>query len=239
MEVCVRIWDVAAGYLNRQSLLAEHREIHGLHSILVNGKKGYSHHPETVRWVGCLSGLALRHALLVAEMRLRGFSHHTPIPEELHGVQWPTVFVTTVADQYELLKTKYVGKASGRIPLPRNAQELWGGHKYSLMARDLTAYRAIGRRVARMRHGADFSDLAEELVTILRQEPRRGGLVNTIEHMWGHVSHAASDDDRAVAAKGSTIDLLARTHELAVRIGEEYILRSTALSELAVFVQAV
>lgn len=54
--------------------------------------------------------------------------------------------------------------------------------------------------------------------------------------MWGHVSHAATPDDRAVAEKG-TLELLARTHELAVRTGEEYVLRSTALSELAVFVQ--
>ena len=46
----MRIWDVSPGYLNRQSLLGEHRELHGLVSILVHGKRGYSRHPETVRW---------------------------------------------------------------------------------------------------------------------------------------------------------------------------------------------
>ena len=34
----MRIWDVPAGYLNRQSLLGEHRELHGIYSILTNGK---------------------------------------------------------------------------------------------------------------------------------------------------------------------------------------------------------
>ena len=48
----MRIWDIHPGYLNNQSLLGEHRELHGIVSILVNKKKGYSQHPETKRWVG-------------------------------------------------------------------------------------------------------------------------------------------------------------------------------------------
>ncbi|HEX4568534.1 MAG TPA: pyrimidine dimer DNA glycosylase/endonuclease V [Vicinamibacterales bacterium] len=38
----MRIWDVAAGYLNRQSLLGEHRELHGLHNIVTLGRRGYA-----------------------------------------------------------------------------------------------------------------------------------------------------------------------------------------------------
>ena len=48
----MRIWDINPGYLNRQSLLGEHRELHGIVSIILNIKKGYSKHPETIRWVG-------------------------------------------------------------------------------------------------------------------------------------------------------------------------------------------
>jgi len=48
----MRVWDINPGYLNRQSLLGEHRELHGIISIIVNKKKGYANHPETVRWVG-------------------------------------------------------------------------------------------------------------------------------------------------------------------------------------------
>ena len=48
----MRIWDVNPGYLNRQSLLGEHRELHAIVSIIKNNKKGYSRHPETLRWMG-------------------------------------------------------------------------------------------------------------------------------------------------------------------------------------------
>jgi len=44
----MRVWDINPGYLNRQNLLGEHRELHGIVSILVNRKKGYANHPETV-----------------------------------------------------------------------------------------------------------------------------------------------------------------------------------------------
>jgi len=48
----MRIWYIDPGYLNRQGLLEEHRELHGIVSIIVNRKKGYSNNPETVHWVG-------------------------------------------------------------------------------------------------------------------------------------------------------------------------------------------
>jgi len=60
----MRVWDLPAGYLNRQSLLGEHREIHGIHSILTQNKTGFASHPETLRWVRTLSGLAMRHRQL-------------------------------------------------------------------------------------------------------------------------------------------------------------------------------
>jgi hypothetical protein len=47
----MRIWDIDPGYLNRQSLLGEQREPHGIVSLIVNGKKGYSRNPETRRWL--------------------------------------------------------------------------------------------------------------------------------------------------------------------------------------------
>src|SRR4030095_673551 len=75
----MRVWDLPAGYLNRQSLLGEHREVDGIYSILTNGKAGYSQHPETLRWANALSGLALRHRQLAAEMDLRGYVERTPL----------------------------------------------------------------------------------------------------------------------------------------------------------------
>src|SRR5215471_12350849 len=99
----MRVWDIAAGYLNRQSLLGEHRELHGIRSILLHGKKGYSCHPETLRWVGCLSGLAQRHEVLVAEMRLRGYDHRSPVREVFRRPRWPASYVTPPAEQFALL----------------------------------------------------------------------------------------------------------------------------------------
>jgi hypothetical protein len=232
----VRIWDVPPGYLNRQSLLGEHRELHGVYSILVHGKAGYSRHPETVRWVGCLSGLARRHAHLVAEMRLRGYSDLTPVVNPRRQVRWPDVFVTPAAAQYELLRVKYEGREAGRIPLPRSAQELWAHHKYSVLARGQTRYRNLGRRVARMRRGGGLTPLAEELIAILRESPPPHEMVNALEHMWGHVSGAATAGDRA-AAQESSAGLLHVIAELAAREQEPYLLTSTALGELAVFLK--
>ena len=151
----MRIWDLAAGYLNRGSLLAEHRELHGIHSILINGKSGYARHPETLRWVTAVSGLAVRHRQLVAEMRLRGYTDRTPLTFNASRTRWPKSFVTPPDAQVALLRKKYVGKEKGRIPLPRNAQELWAQHKYSVMARSPRTYQALGRAVARL--GANTS----------------------------------------------------------------------------------
>lgn len=229
----MRVWDIPAGYLNRQSLLAEHRELHGLRSVIANGKKGYSRHPETLRWVGCLSGLARRHAALVAEMRLRGYNHLTPVAEAPRLI-WPEIYVTEPADQYALLGTKYLNKPPGRIPLPRNAKGLWAAHKYSVLARDPEEYRAIGRRVARMRRGAGLAELAAELARILRDEPKPARLANALAHMWGHVARAATPEERHAAAGGGAA-LLATTQKVAARTREPHLTGSTALSELAVF----
>ncbi len=233
----MRIWDLPAGYLNRQSLLGEHRELHGIHSILTNGKDGYARHPETLRWTKALSGLTSRHGQLVAEMRLRGYVDRTPLRSGTSKTKWPTSFVTDPVDQIALLRAKYAGKDKGRIPLPRSPQELWAQHKYSVMARSPQTYQALGRAVARMRHGASLSPLAQDLIWILRDPPGHGRLVNAIEHMWGHVRDYATLDDLD-AARTHVDGLLACTQRLAVHHREKFLLSSTALSELAVFVDA-
>jgi len=229
----MRIWDVPAGYLSRQSLLGEHRELHGLHSILVHGKRGYSRHPETLRWVGCAAALIRRHDLLAAEMRLRGYTDRTPLVS-VGRTRWPSVFVTSPVEQYALLKFKYGPDVSGRIRLPRTTQELWAQHKYSVMARDPVRYRDLGRETARLRARASFTELAEELTVLLRQPPRGGRLGTAVEHMWGYVSRSADPAERK-AARRSLAALLRLTQQLAVRQAERYLLASTALSELSLY----
>ena len=75
----MRIWDVAPDKLCRNHLLGEHRELHAIWSILVHNKKGYSRHPETLRWKGKLKALYARHQKLIKEMKKRGYQHNSPL----------------------------------------------------------------------------------------------------------------------------------------------------------------
>jgi len=222
----VRIWDLSAGYLNRGSLLGEHRELHGLLAIIEQGKRGYARHPETMRWRGHLAALRRRHDLLVAEMTLRGYCDRSPVRRGRRGT-WPRVYIDSPGDQIAILRRKYAGgRDGGRIRLPRSNQELWAAHKYSVLARDQAAYRAIGRRVSGLRRGADLGALALDLVELLRLPPTAGDLDNAILHMWGHVRDPAAAPSFA---------LLQRR---AVERAESYLIGSTALSELAVWLGA-
>ena len=128
------------------SIATEHRELHGIHSILTNGKAGYARHPETMRWSAALSGLAARHRQLVAEMRLRGYSDRTPLRGGAFNAKWPEFFVTDPGEQVVLLRRKYAGKEKGRIPLPKTPQQLWAQHKYSVMARSPRTYQSRLKR---------------------------------------------------------------------------------------------
>jgi len=230
----MRIWDLSPGYLNRQSLLGEHRELHGIHNILVRGKAGYARHPETLRWKKALSGLACRHRLLAAEMHLRGYVDRTPLQARTRASR-PQTFVTDPGDQITLLHQKYLGREPGRIPLPRTPLELWVQHKYSVMARSPKAGRAIGRAIARVYARASLAELARELVMILRETPDRSCLATAVEHMWGHVRSAASAEDSALAGRGCR-EMFERTRMLAMKTRDPRLLKSTALGELAVFI---
>ena len=104
----MRVWDVNPGYLNRQSLLGEHRELHGIVSIIANNKKGYSKHPETLRWVGHGWALKQRHKLLVAEMNLRGYVDKSPVLLRSNKNEWPEVFIDSPATQLSILRKKNI-----------------------------------------------------------------------------------------------------------------------------------
>jgi hypothetical protein len=220
--------------LSRQSLLGEHRELHGVYAILTQGKQGYARHPETQRWVVALGGLVVRHAHLVAEMRLRGYEDRTPLAP-VRDVVWPATFVTAPHEQFAILKKKYATVDAGRIPLPRHPQQLWAQHKYSVLARSPRQYRELGRVVASMRPRASLRDLAHALTLVLRVPPEPGPLINALEHMWGHVADHATRDERR-AARTDAAELLRTIQAVAARVGEPYLIASTALGELGVYV---
>jgi hypothetical protein len=104
----MRIWDISPNKLCRNHLLGEHRELHAIWSILTKGKKGYSRHPETLRWRGKLKSLYLRHQKLIKELKRRGYSHQSPLPVRLaKGIDTQTEFVDPYKDQLKILRKKH------------------------------------------------------------------------------------------------------------------------------------
>jgi hypothetical protein len=103
----MRIWDITCDKLCRNHLLGEHRELHAIWSILVNGKKGYAHHPETLRWKGKLKALFARHDDLIREMQKRGYRHTSPLdPALATGRGSQTRFVDSPGAQIKILRGK-------------------------------------------------------------------------------------------------------------------------------------
>jgi hypothetical protein len=111
--VAVRIWDLDARLLCDRHLLGEHRELHGIWSILTSGRTGYAKHPETLRWRGRLAALHARHDQQVAEMGRRGFRHASPLDRNLAtGAERQTELVDSVEAQRARLAVKACGCAA-------------------------------------------------------------------------------------------------------------------------------
>ena len=103
----MRIWDLPPEILCRQHLLGEHRELHALWSVIVFGKSGYAHHPETMRWRGKLAALFARHELLVDEMERRGYQHNSPLDaDQATGATVQNELVDTPEQQQVILRSR-------------------------------------------------------------------------------------------------------------------------------------
>jgi len=106
----MRIWDIAPKKLCRNHLLGEHRELHAIWSILTNNKKGYAHHPETIRWRGKLRALYLRHEELVREMKRRRYRHESALSARLaRGLSCQDTYVDSPRKQRKILMNKQCG----------------------------------------------------------------------------------------------------------------------------------
>jgi len=226
----MRIWDIHPGYLARQQLLGEHCELHGLFNILTQSKKGYAQHPETLRWVGCVDALVQRHLLLVSEMTLRGYNHHSPLVDSSQKqVHWPELYINPPDRQFQLLADKYTfDDRAGRIPLPGNCQELWAQYKYSVMAHDPKLYRELGPEVAQGAFRDNMAALSRLMVETLRKQPEEGRVFNALQHMWGYVKEAGHPPADMSA-------LLTAIQTEAVKKRSTYLMHSTALSELTIW----
>jgi hypothetical protein len=103
----MRIWDISTEKLCRQHLLGEHRELHAMWVVITQNKKGYSKHPETLRWVGKLKALYLRHDEQVDEMGNRGYNHQSPLDvKNATGESKQDKYLDTPLKQIQILKQK-------------------------------------------------------------------------------------------------------------------------------------
>lgn len=233
----MRIWDISPAYLNRQSLLEEHRELHGLVSVLINNKKEYSRHPEISRWVDYSWAITIRHRMIAEEMALRGYKDRTPvlIGNNQEGI-FPAVYIDNPYNQFKILESKYIDNEQGRLSLPKNAQQIWAQHKYSIMARDVNLYKTLGQTVSTMKSTDDFSKLADLLYNKMKIIPNIGGVKNALQHMWGYISEHAKEDIRNNVNNCSLRDLFLYIQHYALYTKKAYLINSVSLSELGVWI---
>jgi hypothetical protein len=229
----MRIWDVNPGYLNRGSLLGEHRELHGLLSIIENNKQGYRKHPESVRWLEYRDALAFRHQLLISEFNIRGYKDGTPVLVDFEKLIYPDVYIDKPNIQLDLLNEKYINKDKGRIPFPENTQQLWAQHKYSVMAHSINDYKKIGKNLVGVKGYDKIEETHILLHKLLLKQPTIGSIKNTLQHMWGYVSKYSNDSK---SSELKNIELLYKIRKLALEHNVTYIKESTALSELEVWI---
>ena len=103
----MRIWDLPPSLLCINHLLGEHRELHAMWTVITEKKKGYSKHPETIRWQGKLKAMYLRHEELVTEMTFRGYNHHSPLDKrKATGKSKQDVFIDVPLEQIQILQQK-------------------------------------------------------------------------------------------------------------------------------------
>jgi hypothetical protein len=227
----MRIWDIDPGFLNTDLLLSEHRILHETVAILTARKPGMINSQETSRWFGFGWALRQRHRLLVAEMNLRGYADITPVLTRSGKESWPDLERDEPIAQFQMLADLYLEQEPGRISLPVNAHQLWAQHKYSVLARNQAAYRRIGTRVSKYRRNDDYADLAFQLTQAMRKPPTEGGIINALQHMWGHVSGDGDAGDHETLMQNPS-KLLREIQHRAIEQREPYLMASTALGEL-------
>lgn len=107
----MRVWDIPPDNLCRQHLLGQHREIHAIWNVITKNKRGYSKHPEVLRWKNHLMSLYFEHELTALSMLERGYNHNSPINlDDCIDMIKPSGisidYVNTVEEQKQLLKLK-------------------------------------------------------------------------------------------------------------------------------------
>jgi hypothetical protein len=111
----MRIWDISPRRLCRNHLLGEHGELHAVWNVLILNKKGYSKHPEILRWKGKLKAFYARHESLAQEIVRRGYRHKSPLDSrQARGSARQNQRVDSVQAQLVILKNKRCACDTGK-----------------------------------------------------------------------------------------------------------------------------
>lgn len=235
----MRVWDVHPGYLSRSSLLGQHVEIHALLSVIGGCKKGYRSHPETLRWMGHLDKLKIKHDLTVKEMKLRGFRHNSPcaVDEESICCAGPPGYVDPPAEQFAILGRKYLERSvEGRIPLPQRGSHFWAHHKYSVMARGYRCYKEIQ---AFLQKKTDLfireeGGLIGQVLAIMEKPVTAKALQNTVHHLWRYFKDTATvaENERYRDCPPDKLPLLIEDlYRMALKYHRPYLIHSTIFAD--------
>lgn len=104
------------------------------------------------------------------------------------------------------------------------------------MARDIASYQSIGKRVATLSGDEAMHDVSLELTALLQAPPGRKLVNNALLHMWGYVSRYAVSPNKTIESL-SHKKLLQKIQQLALLNNVQYLMKSTALSELGAWTQ--
>lgn len=223
------VWDLSPGYLNNEELRQQLAQIAALLAA-----RGQSDDPEVSRrWGRCLNALRCLEAGMQSEWDLRGLgpleqgqrTHLAPL-----NLVWPSL--PDMAARFQQLGSD---RHAGRIVLPRSTQTLWSHYKYSVAARSMEAYRSISAKVTTVRGNDAFASVAEDILRVMRQRPEPEPLRDALLQMWGYVSAESQLPGRTYQ------NLPALFNEIQSRAQKQqnaYLLNSTALSELSVWLES-
>ncbi|WP_097462029.1 DUF1722 domain-containing protein [Mangrovitalea sediminis] len=225
MSRATEIFDLDPGFLDDDWLSAQMRLLMGLSST---GGDGRQRLPEC--WQGHEDALVLRLNQLIMEMRLRGQATPEPLALTAESVIWPTQGATPLEEQVARVGERARNGRPGRIRLPRNDHELWASYKYTVLARNHQAYLRFGQRIAA--RAIPYDRLWQEMVNVSHVAPTPGAVRNAVQHMWGYVSNFSSVNPQIDSLR----ELLSEIQRLAAAHNVSYLLNSTALGELMVWV---
>ncbi len=133
--------------------------------------------------------------------------------------------------EFYILNDRYKEK-NGRIYLPNNAQDLWRQHKYAIMARNINLYKEIGKRVSSENC---FDELTDILVYELRKRPKKSGIFNALQHMWGYISEY-SEIKKIDVNSLSLYELFLEVQQSTLKSKESYLSQQVALSEFEIWI---